>query len=203
MNTRATRTAVLFAVLLICGPAALAADASEEKDTIVVESPTMKADEPMPINHTQHGWDFSPALTWKNLPEGTKELALVFEPRAGWFAEPKPFVHWVVYNIPAKAGGLPERLPRQAKPKAPEELAGLVQGHTGWGAPGYRGPLPVSGPAQEYSFKVYALDAGLNLKPGLDKAGLLEAIEGHVIGTGELAVICQRFGRGQRRSGRS
>ncbi len=192
MCDKVIKTAILCAVLFVCGPIAFAADTSEVGNTIVLESPVMKTGGPMPVDQTQHGTDFSPPLTWKNLPEGTKALALIFEGPVD--AKPRPFSHWVVYNIPATAKGLPDSLPMEAKIDEPKELAGMVQGHTGWGDPGYRGPWPSRSPEQRYRFRLYALDTNLDLKPGLDRAGLLKAIEGHVIGTGELVVIAQPSG---------
>ncbi|MAX08541.1 MAG: hypothetical protein CMQ08_11300 [Gammaproteobacteria bacterium] len=38
----------------------------------------------------------------------------------------------------------------------------------------------------QYDFRIYALDADLDLAAGLNKDQLLEAIDGHVIGTGML-----------------
>ena len=38
----------------------------------------------------------------------------------------------------------------------------------------------------------YAIDAVLDLKPGLTKAELLEAIKGHIVGEGELVAIYER-----------
>jgi len=191
------KIAIFIAVLLACAPVAFAADASLAGQEIVLESPVIKTGDPLPVDQTQHGWDYSPPLTWKNLPKGTKSLALIFEGPVN--AKPRPFVHWVVYNIPPTAKGLPQDLPREAriedaKIKAPKELAGVVQGHTGWGDPGYRGPWPVKGPERRYRFKLYALDAKLNLKPGLNKQGLLKAIKGHVIGTVELVVVAKPYG---------
>jgi Raf kinase inhibitor-like YbhB/YbcL family protein len=138
MSDHVIKAAILCAVLFACDPIAFAADASEAGNKIVLESPVMKAGGPMPVDQTQHGTDFSPPLTWKNLPEGTKELALIFEGPVD--AESRPFSHWVVYNISATAKGLPDSLPMEAKIEEPKELAGMVQGHTGWGDPGYRGP---------------------------------------------------------------
>ena len=52
---------------------------------------------------------------------------------------------------------------------------------------GYFGPRPpVDGKLHAYHFRVYALDAELGLAAGLNKAQLLEAIEGHVLATGML-----------------
>jgi phosphatidylethanolamine-binding protein (PEBP) family uncharacterized protein len=43
-----------------------------------------------------------------------------------------------------------------------------------------------------YHFKVYAIDAVLDLKPGLTKAELLDAIKGHIVGKGELVAVYER-----------
>ena len=36
------------------------------------------------------------------------------------------------------------------------------------------------------TFKVYALDRGLDVQPGLDKAALVKAMEGRILAWGEL-----------------
>ena len=66
-------------------------------------------------------------------------------------------------------------------------LDGLVNGNNGLGRPGYFGPRPpANGQLHAYHFRIYALDADLDLEPGLNKEALLEAIDGHVLGTGML-----------------
>ena len=71
---------------------------------------------------------------------------------------------------------------------------GACQGKNSWKSEnvGYRGPAPPPGKPHHYHFKVYALDAVLKLVPGLEKAALLKAIEGHVIGQAELVGIYER-----------
>ena len=44
-----------------------------------------------------------------------------------------------------------------------------------------------------YHFTVYALDQALGLEPGLTRGQLLRAMEGHVIGQGEIVPIYERF----------
>lgn len=67
------------------------------------------------------------------------------------------------------------------------ELAGMINGVNGARQTGYFGPRPpVDGKLHAYHFRIYALDAALNLAAGLNKADLLAAIEGHVLGTGML-----------------
>lgn len=159
--------------------------------TIKVESPTIKAGQPIPVDHTADGKNISPALTWSNLPAGTRQLAIINEDTKA--PTPQPFVHWVVYKIPATAKGLPEGLPMDAMLTAPPELAGAIQGISGFRRAGYRGPAPPKpGVTHEYHFIVYALDAELDLKEGMNKEALLEAMKGHILGWGELVATYER-----------
>ena len=160
---------------------------------ITVTSPTLKEGETIPRQYTPDGRNDSPPLAWSGVPAAAKELAVVCEdPDAG---NPPPFVHWVVYKIPASAKGLPEALPLDSATKMPADLAGTVQGSNGFRRTLYRGPAPPAGKPHHYHFVVYALDAPIATKPGqvpLTRAELLEAIKGHVIGQGELVALYER-----------
>jgi Raf kinase inhibitor-like YbhB/YbcL family protein len=157
---------------------------------IVVSSPTLKMDETMPREYTPDGRNVSPPLTWTGAPAGTKEFAVICEdPDAG---NPPPFVHWVIYRIPASAKGVPEGVPIDPEAPMPAEIASAVQGLSGFRRAIYRGPAPPPGKPHHYHFVVYAIDAALNLKPGLNRAELLDAIKGHVVGQGELVAIYER-----------
>ena len=158
---------------------------------LIVESPTMKSGEMMPRDYTPDGRNVSPPLTWKNLPAGTRELALLCEDYDA--GNPPPFVHWVIYKIPATATGVPEAIPIDTRVPMPPSVAGAVQGASGFQRRAmYRGPAPPAGKPHVYHFVVYALNAALDLKPGLTRAELLQAIEGHVIGKGEMTPIYGR-----------
>jgi Raf kinase inhibitor-like YbhB/YbcL family protein len=186
-ENRTGRFVVVFVVMSMAG-ASLVAQTAPQK--IVVGSPTLVADQRIPREYTPDGRNVSPPLTWGELPAGTKELAVICEdPDAG---NPPPFTHWVVYKIPATAKGLPEGLPIDPAAPMPAEVAGAIQGVSGFRRPIYRGPAPPPGKPHHYHFIVYALDANLDLKPGLNRAELLAAIQGHVIGQGELVAIYER-----------
>ena len=94
----------------------------------------------------------SPALTWKDAPEGTKSFAvMVHDPDAptggaGWW-------HWVVYNLPASTNSLA----RGAGSKGGPLPEGAVQVATDFGVPGWGGPCPPEGVTHHYNFTVYAL----------------------------------------------
>jgi Raf kinase inhibitor-like YbhB/YbcL family protein len=159
--------------------------------TISVESPAFGHGQPIPQKYTGDGEDVSPQLRWSPVPEGTRQLALICDdPDA---PTPQPWVHWVIYGIPAEVTTLPESLPGQSTLDAP---AGARQGANSWSSGqtiGYRGPAPPRGHGvHHYHFKLYALDAPLDLPPGADKPTLLKAMEGHVLGQGELVGTYQR-----------
>lgn len=156
---------------------------------IAVSSPALKPNAPMSREYTADGHNVSPPLTWANLPDGTASLAVVCEdPDAG---NPPPFVHWVIYNIPATAQGLPENIPFQPNTPMPAAIAGATQGLSGFRRPFYRGPAPPPGKTHHYHFVVYALDT-TDLPPNLTRAELLEAIKDHVLGQGELVATYER-----------
>jgi len=118
---------------------------------IVLSSPTLKEGDAMPRQYTADGPNVSPPLVWGILPNGTRTLALVLEdPDAG---NPPPFVHWVIYNIPATATGLPENVPFEPGARMPAEIASAIQGNSGFRRPFYRGPAPPPGQTASLSVR--------------------------------------------------
>jgi Raf kinase inhibitor-like YbhB/YbcL family protein len=157
--------------------------------TLVITSAGLKANEPMAREYTADGHNYSPPLTWTNLPEHTVSLAVICEdPDAG---NPPPFVHWVIYNIPSTAPGLPENVPFEPDAPMPDAIAGAVQGLSGFRRPMYRGPAPPPGKPHHYHFVVYALDRA-DFPSGMNRGELLAAIKGHVLGQGELVATYER-----------
>ena len=124
------------------------------------------------------------------MPAGTKEFALIMDDPD--VPMPQPFVHWVIYKIPGTAKGLPENIPIDPATPMPSEIAGALQGTSGFRRAIYRGPAPPPGKPHNYHFTVYALDAPLVVEAGLTKAQLLEAMKGHIIGPGELVAVYER-----------
>ena len=162
--------------------------AQDAPETISVTSSAFDHHGMVPESNSAYGENVSIDLTWADLPEGTQQLALICDdPKVveiGMMEQ--PFVHWVIYNIPASASGLPAGLPSDATLEM-EGLEGAVNGLNGLRRPGYFGPRPpASGQLHAYHFRVYALDDALNLEPGLGKAELLDAMNGHVLATGML-----------------
>jgi hypothetical protein len=131
----------------------------------------------IPAKYTCDEEDVSPPLAWDSIPEGSKTLAFICDdpdaPMGTW-------VHWVFFNLPADISELPENIPPER-----ELESGAKQGTNDFGRIGYGGPCPPGG-THRYYFKLYALDAELDLDAGARKQQLLEAMEGHILAEGQL-----------------
>jgi Raf kinase inhibitor-like YbhB/YbcL family protein len=176
-----------LAIVAICAASASA----QTPAALTLTSPTLKANEVVPIDHTADGKNVSPALMWSGAPANTKQFALVYDDPDVVFGG-QTFVHWVAYKIPGTATGLPAELPMDAVLTAPADIAGTIQGLSGFKRTGYRGPAPPPGKPHHYTWTVYALDADLPLEQGLNRNQLMEAIKGHIIGQGALVAIYER-----------
>lgn len=131
----------------------------------------------IPSKYTCDGQDISPPLDWKDFPDGTKSFALICDDPD---ASAGIWVHWVIYNIPGNSTKLDENVKREREFKD-----SMRQGNNDWPKIGYGGPCPPSG-THRYYFKLYALDAVLDIKPGATKAQLLKAMTGHVLAETQL-----------------
>jgi len=131
----------------------------------------------IPVKYTCDGQDISPPLEWKDAPAGTKTFALIGDdpdaPSGNW-------VHWVAYNIPAGVTKLGENVQREK-----EFANGMRQGSNDWLKIGYGGPCPPGG-THRYYFKLYALDAALEAKPGATKAQIVNAMKGRILAEAKL-----------------
>lgn len=142
------------------------------------------------MRHTCEGDDVSPQLQWRELPAGTKSLVLIVDdpdapdpraPRMTW-------VHWVLVNLPADAGGLPEGIPSSSLPR------GTVEGLNDWKRTGYGGPCPPVG-RHRYFHKLYALDVVLDGLVRPTKAQVEAAMRDHVLARAELVGTYQKAAR--------
>jgi Raf kinase inhibitor-like YbhB/YbcL family protein len=140
-----------------------------------------------PVRYSKDGQNVSPPLAWSDLPTDTKELAVIFENVTPQTQE--PFVQWLVYGIPPDRRGLPEGYKHKADPKEPVDV---LQGRNALGNVGYDGPLGTLNRTIRYRFRLLALDALLDLSPGLDKEAFEQAISGHVLEQSDLIVSYER-----------
>lgn len=139
----------------------------------------------IPLLYTCEGRDLAPPLAWSGAPAGTRSFALIVDdPDAPDPAAPKmTWVHWVLYDLPASAHGLPEG----GKPLP----AGAREGLNDWKRTGYGGPCPPIG-RHRYFFKLYALDTLLGDLATPTKAKLEQAMRGHVLAQAELIGTYQK-----------
>lgn len=156
--------------------------------SLTVHCPAFPDHGAIPRRHAGDGEDLSPPLTWSHLPTGTRELALIIDdPDA---PSQEPWVHWVIYGIPATTLALAEGVHAAPHPPFPE---GAAQGINSWGTSGYRGPAPPRGHGvHHYHIRLFAIDTALRLPPGLDSRALMNALSGHVLGNGEYVGTYER-----------
>ncbi len=100
------------------------------------------------------GRNISPALAWSGVPAGARSLALtLYDPDA---PTGSGFWHWVVFNIPAGATGLPADAGNPARHLMPK---GAVTVRDDYGIRGYGGPCPPPGDKpHHYIFTLFAVD---------------------------------------------
>jgi hypothetical protein len=132
----------------------------------------------IPKSFTCDGDDASPDLSWSDAPNGVQSFALIADdpdaPVGTW-------THWLIWNIPAQSTGLPKGVPKD------ETLSdGTRQGRNDFRRIGYGGPCPPPGKPHRYFFKLYALNAKLDLKAGSTKDELERAMKSHLLAQGEL-----------------
>jgi Raf kinase inhibitor-like YbhB/YbcL family protein len=155
---------LLFGITLFNGGNAMA---------FSLTSPAFTEGGAIPATYTCDGENLSPPLSWAGAPEGTQGFALIVDDPD---AHAGPWVHWVVFGLPAAAHELPAgaALPGGAR-------AGRNDSHH----TRYDGPCPPGG-THHYVFKLYALDAAIALPAGATKKELERAMAGHVLAEARL-----------------
>ncbi|MGD6935033.1 MAG: YbhB/YbcL family Raf kinase inhibitor-like protein [Candidatus Bathyarchaeia archaeon] len=137
---------------------------------LIVKSPAFEANTKIPKKYTCEGESVNPALTIEGVPKEAKSLALIFEDPD---AVSGIFDHWIMWNIPPETS------------KIEENSAPGVEGLNSGRRQGYYPPCPPSG-SHRYIFKVYALDQMLTLPEKTKKAGLLNAMQNHILAEGQI-----------------
>jgi len=152
-----------------------------------ITSPAFAHGGAIPEEYTCDANDAAPELHWSGAPAGAKSFALIVDdPDAPDPKAPKmTYVHWVLYDIPATATGIP---------KDGKSAAGARDGKNDWKRTGYGGPCPPIG-RHRYFFKLFALDATLGDLKSPTKPTLLAAMQGHVLAEAVLMGTYERRGR--------
>jgi Raf kinase inhibitor-like YbhB/YbcL family protein len=132
-----------------------------------ISSSTFAEGGEIPDKFARKGGDKSPALMIEDVPDEAKSLVLIMDdPDA-----PKGlFTHWILFNVS----------PRTKEIHEDSAPVMATQGRNDYGDVGYGGPQPPSG-EHRYFFKLYALDAVLQLSRGAKRQEIDTAMKGHVI----------------------
>ncbi len=144
---------------------------------LTLSSPAFGPGQPIPAEYSCKGRSVSPALAWSGAPSNTASYALIVDDPD---APMGTFTHWVIYNIPVASQGL-----AQAVAPTPTFDDGTAQGKNSANHRYYDGPCPPSG-THRYFFRLYALDARLDLAAGATADELRQAMKGHILAQGEL-----------------
>ncbi|RME55242.1 YbhB/YbcL family Raf kinase inhibitor-like protein [Candidatus Woesearchaeota archaeon] len=172
---------LLMVMLLLL--TACSQNVQKQNEPIIMEVSNMKITSPVfenngdiPSKYTCDGKDVNPELVIEDVPENAKTLALIVDdpdaPAGTW-------VHWVVWNIPKDIG------------KIEEDSVPGIEGMNDFRKNSYGGPCPPSG-KHRYYFKLYALDAMLNLDASATKKDLELAMQGHILAKAEIVGLYSR-----------
>jgi Raf kinase inhibitor-like YbhB/YbcL family protein len=178
------RFAAVATVALLAAPVLLdSAAAAPSIARLKVTSADFGEGQMMPAKCAFMSGNLSPSISWSDVPAGARSIAILCDdpdaPRGNW-------VHWVIFNIPASAGGL-----SQGVPKAGNLADGSIQGVNDFKMTGYDGPAPPGG-THRYVFRVFALDSFLGLGAGCSKDDLVGAMAGHIVAEGRLVGIYRK-----------
>jgi Raf kinase inhibitor-like YbhB/YbcL family protein len=157
--------------------------------TVPVESAAFGDGSAIPAKYSSsEGQNVSPPLRWSGVPLRARSLVLIVEdPDA---PTPKPFVHWLLYNIPPDIGSIPEDVPHN---EVVDALGGAMQGKNSQMKIGWIGMAPPKGDTpHHYHFQLFALDERLPLAPGAGRSALFEAMCERVLAAGEVVGTYQR-----------
>lgn len=168
---------------VVDAPSSLAIDIlGGQQDALSLSSPAFIDGTPIPPQYSADHENISPPLEWSAGPEGTQSYVIIMEdPDA---AENPPFVHWLLYNIPASVTRLEKGVPPLPRLLKPE---GALQGANDRGTLGYFGPQPpIPDAAHRYYFQVFALDTVLDISFGATRAELIDAMQNHVLSSQQL-----------------
>jgi Raf kinase inhibitor-like YbhB/YbcL family protein len=172
---------VVTSVLAVTAAAQTAGQAAPAPPPLTMSIAGFADGTDIPVRFTQAGGQTSPAITWSNTPAGTATFLLhMHDMEASRNRTTDDQLHWLVWNIPVTATGLPEGVPMGAQ---------LQNGAYQISASGqvYRGPgAAANGPRHHYTFELFALDIKVDAQPGADafetRANIMKAIQGHVLG---------------------
>lgn len=151
---------------------------------LLIESTAFEDGGIVPAPYSCFGENRRPGFTFSDAPPATVSYALILHDiDVALDGGTEDGLHWVVWNVPAEAGGIAE----DALPP------GSVVGRNVENENAYLGPGAPAGPRfHHYVLEVFALDRTIALAATASRAELLAAIEGFVV---DKAAYVGRFKR--------
>ena len=189
MRMRSVAALAAMSVACLAGARAACAQSSDEAAPpaarFTLSSPDLPERGPMheaQVNSRCGGRDISPALEWRNPPDGTRSFVLLMhDPDA---PQAQGFWHWIVYDIPASVRSLAAGAGDVRKHSMPR---GAVQGRSDFGTEGYGGPCPPPGRPHRYVFRLYALPVEkLNVPPDATATVIASHVNASSLGKAQL-----------------
>jgi Raf kinase inhibitor-like YbhB/YbcL family protein len=167
--------ALAFALIILAASVSVAKDF---QGNLELKTTAFPPGSTIPTQFTCSGANISPALSWNQPPIRTQSFVLIVDDPD---APARTWVHWVVYNLPASARQLPERIP-----PGTAIAGGGKQGVNDFPQDGYGGPCPPPGKPHRYFFRLYALDTVLALRAPVHRQDVDSAMKGHVLAEAEM-----------------
>ncbi len=151
--------------------------------SMILSTTSINLEGRLDTRHSAYHENRSPPLVWAPVHDAAGYAIIVEDPDA---PRERPFVHWLIWNIPAEATSLPEGVPTNASAAL---LGGAVQGVNDNGTTGYFGPRPPVGHGvHRYHFQIFALAALLAFAPDTPLGVLVSALKGDTLADGDLIV---------------
>ena len=174
---------LIFAVFVV-----VACGEIEKMSDLKITSPEFEQNQDIPSKFTCQGENVNPELNIDGIPENTISLVLIMDDpdipnEIKQSRGIEKFDHWVVFNMP------------KTTLKIEENSVVGTQGKNSAGDNKYTGPCPPSEfepRKHRYFFKLYALDANLELEDSSNKEDVEKAMEGHIIVKSELIGLYEK-----------
>ena len=142
-----------------------------------ITSPAFHPGDEMPLPYTCLGPNINPPLNFEDVPQDAQSLVLIFEDVD---ATPKPWTHWLLFNLPPDAAVAEDAVPAGA-------TEGLANNHSF----GYEGPCPkYFNGTHRYWFRLYALSKKLDLPPATGREEVELEMKNCILAQAELQVLC-------------
>lgn len=145
-------------------------------------SPAFKHNEQIATRYTCDGEGARPPLEVRGAPAHTAGFALIVDDLDARDGDSN-FLHWIAWNIHPHT-----TIIKEGKP-----LPGATEGRTSFGTCHWGAPCPPAG-AHRYRFRLFALDAEVDMDRDSSAEELEEAMDGHVLAEAQLVGTYRRDG---------